>query len=501
MADYYPLIARAVDGLADRSQPMRQAVYNRARQALIGQLRSYDPPLPEETIEQERLKLEAAIDRVEAAQHAPAAPPPVRPPLREPAREPEPAPPAEPQAQPARPPTPRSPPALPQPARLQPEPEPAAPPAVQEPAPSRQAPGPDTLGEPPPEPSPDAAEPEQAAPDREPRPPSVINLPRAGRQSPPGAVVLAAPTPSGPATVPDVEIEVPSDVPYVDWEPARPSFPGHADQPARPRVETRPPAPPAGGRARVLVLGTILLLVIAAIAIAAWHLRDTPVAELPPGPVAQSEEPPQPGKIEDRIGGGAGAPAVGAPSSAATVRSENAAQQAILYEEDAANPQVPKAAVGRVSWRLEPVSTGQGQPLDTAIRADIEVKDAGFSLGLLFRRNLDPSLPASHTVELTFTTPVGDPGRVVRDVGLLQFKQDVSARGTPIAGLPVPVRENLFLIGFSNLPADIERNLDLMRREWLDLPIRFASGQRAIVSFQKGAAGTQVVADALRQWQ
>jgi hypothetical protein len=104
-------------------------------------------------------------------------------------------------------------------------------------------------------------------------------------------------------------------------------------------------------------------------------------------------------------------------------------------------------------------------------------------------------------VELTFTAAPDRPGRAIRDVGLLQFKQDAAARGTPIAGLPVPVRENLFLIGFSNLPADIDRNLDLMRREWIDLPIRFASGQRAIVSFQKGTAGTQVVADALRQWQ
>ena len=72
MADYYPLIARAVEGLSDRSPEMRRAVYERARTALIGQLRSIDPPLSDAHIEQERISLDAAIDRVEA-EYVPAA--------------------------------------------------------------------------------------------------------------------------------------------------------------------------------------------------------------------------------------------------------------------------------------------------------------------------------------------------------------------------------------------------------------------------------------------
>ena len=46
------------------------------------------------------------------------------------------------------------------------------------------------------------------------------------------------------------------------------------------------------------------------------------------------------------------------------------------------------------------------------------------SLNLLLRRNQDQTLPASHTVELAFTTPPGDPSRAVRNVGLLQFKNE-----------------------------------------------------------------------------
>src|SRR5271168_4510080 len=73
MADYYPLIARAIAGL-DPSAPgeSRRALYERARAALITQLRSVDPPLSESEITRERLSLEEAVRKVEseAAQRA-----------------------------------------------------------------------------------------------------------------------------------------------------------------------------------------------------------------------------------------------------------------------------------------------------------------------------------------------------------------------------------------------------------------------------------------------
>src|SRR6266545_2511603 len=73
MADYYPLIARAVAGL-DPNAPgeSRRALYERARTALIAQLRSVQPPLSESEITRERLSLEEAVRKVEseAAQRA-----------------------------------------------------------------------------------------------------------------------------------------------------------------------------------------------------------------------------------------------------------------------------------------------------------------------------------------------------------------------------------------------------------------------------------------------
>src|SRR3984957_390266 len=73
MADYYPLIARAIAGL-DPSAPgeSRRALYERARAALIAQRPSGEPPLSESEITRERLSLEEAVRKVEseAAQRA-----------------------------------------------------------------------------------------------------------------------------------------------------------------------------------------------------------------------------------------------------------------------------------------------------------------------------------------------------------------------------------------------------------------------------------------------
>src|SRR5215831_14936465 len=66
MADYYPLIARAVAGLDKNTGDARRALYERARAALVAQLRSVTPALSESDVTRERLALEEAVRKVEA---------------------------------------------------------------------------------------------------------------------------------------------------------------------------------------------------------------------------------------------------------------------------------------------------------------------------------------------------------------------------------------------------------------------------------------------------
>ncbi|GEO17269.1 histidine kinase [Microvirga aerophila] len=401
MADYYPLIARAVEGLSETSPDMRRAVYERARTALMEQLRNLDPPLSEADIRRERQSLDAAISRVEA-EYAP-----------EPAASTSPA--------------------------------PADNPVLRERA----------------------------------RPPHDDGSN-------------------------DTAARANGSREFLDEEAAGEPVNAYQEAaPARPRVESRPhPGMQNNRRTRTIILGAVLALVIAAIAAFAFIRRDKPEDLAAQTPVAEAPAPaaPDAGKINERVGGQA-PPAQAAPQQAPR-QDISVAQRAVFYEEDPTNPQIPKAQVGRVVWRLEDVNPGQGQALEKAVSANIDIPDAGLNMKLLLRRNLDASLPASHTVELTFTTRSGESGRVIRDIGLLQFKNEEAARGTPIAGLPVPVRENLFLIGLSNLPGDVERNTELfVRRSWIDLPVRMASGQRAILSFEKGASGEQILNSAFSQWQ
>src|SRR5215470_7750835 len=66
MTDYYPLIGKAVAGLEKNTGEARRMLYERARTALVSQLRNMTPALTESEITRERLALEEAIRKVEA---------------------------------------------------------------------------------------------------------------------------------------------------------------------------------------------------------------------------------------------------------------------------------------------------------------------------------------------------------------------------------------------------------------------------------------------------
>ncbi len=476
MADYYPLLARALEAMPDRSPALRKAVYERARSALISQLRSLDPPLSDADIDLEARALEAAIVRLEAERAPPE-------PIPEPAPEPPPPPPVDswqdlPESVPGAP--------EPEPLRIPPRaPEPFLPPAP---------------------------------------PPDLGPTPLLPPEAPVAAPLIPIQARKGREETPFVD---PADALLMPPEPA-PSEPG-ADETTseagggrqRPRIDVV--APPAG-RSRLvrnIVVGAVLFTVIGLIAVAAFLLRDKP-ADLHPIAAEQPETAPSgaESKYADRIGGDPAAPLpratqpnVSTPSSAqpstatpsAAPADLTVAQRAVFYEENTSAANAPPTVVqGRVQWRLETVNGERGQPLETVVRANADFPDAGITLTMTINRNRDTTLPASHTIELAFTTDglAGGPKRAVQDIGLLQAKEEENARGSPVSGLPVRVRENLFLIGLSSLRNDIERNTDLLlHRNWLELAIKFNTGSRAIINLEKGTAGAQVMEKAFAQWQ
>jgi len=66
VADYYPLIRRAVSRLPENTKAARDALYERARAALAAQLRTRNPVISASNAAQELRSLEGAIAKVEA---------------------------------------------------------------------------------------------------------------------------------------------------------------------------------------------------------------------------------------------------------------------------------------------------------------------------------------------------------------------------------------------------------------------------------------------------
>jgi hypothetical protein len=175
-------------------------------------------------------------------------------------------------------------------------------------------------------------------------------------------------------------------------------------------------------------------------------------------------------------------------------------QRAVLYEEDTANPQ-GNAYNGFAVWRTETVSPGGGRPDEVAVRADIDIPDRQMAVVWSLRRNTDRKLPASHTIEIRFSLPRSSPGDGIANVPGILLKTFPEAKGIPLSGLSVKVSDGYFLIGLSGVDADRQRNLRLLNdQNWLDVPIVFNSGKRAILAVEKGPSGARVFASAFAAW-
>ena len=118
------------------------------------------------------------------------------------------------------------------------------------------------------------------------------------------------------------------------------------------------------------------------------------------------------------------------------------------------------------------------------------------------RRNTDQSLPASHTIEILFNLPPDAPAGGVQNVPGVLMKQAEQTRGVPLAGLAVKVTPGFYLIGLSNLEADKDRNIQLLKeRGWFDIPVVYNNNRRAILAMEKGSPGERVFADAFKAWK
>jgi hypothetical protein len=553
MADYHPLIARAVEGLGASTGEARRALYERARAALVAQLRGIEPPLSEADITRERLALEDAIRKVEAeaVRKARGEPRPVAPPLR---------------------PNPLG-------ARAQPSSPSAAPPPPQRDRPNTMPSG--TMP---------ASAPPRGMPPAPPRPetprqeslrwtpePSLPRAPAQAGQAPqPGAQpnardrILSARTSPIPREGLKGLRDVVSDVddlgaasaksaqsardtrdsygtasqqrfslddderaahsridPHFDddepdlrdadepeLEDLEPSFEEEDDEPAPPFARQRgprgrdaeeeydEPRPPRSYRG-VARLAVVLIILAGIVATVSWQWSSITglydfVMHMRSHPSQTAQTPSTIQKSGDRVPQQQGqAPGAAAPGQQA---GPEVAQRVVLYEEDPNDPQ-GKRFVGSAVWRTDTVSPGSGLAPELEVRADITIPDRNMTVTWTLRRNTDQALPASHTIEIMFNVPPDFPGGGIANVPGVLMKDSEQARGIPLAGLAVKVTNGFFLIGLSAVDTDVQRNLQLLKdKPWFDIPVVYNNGGRAILAMEKGPPGDRAFADAFAAW-
>ncbi|WP_163265569.1 hypothetical protein [Chelativorans alearense] len=176
-------------------------------------------------------------------------------------------------------------------------------------------------------------------------------------------------------------------------------------------------------------------------------------------------------------------------------------QRAIFYEERT-NASQGSADSGAVVWSIVEESPGNNLPPEPAIRGEATVPDKGLQLKMTIRRNVDQSLPASHIMELIFLTPDDFQGGGIDNVLRVAMKRSEQDTGSPLLGIPARIAPGFFLVALSDNRADVETNTLLMRRQsWIDIPIVYTSGRRALITLEKGVPGDRIFSEALEAWQ
>lgn len=539
MADYYSILKKTIASLPENNGSARRNVYSRARNAIVSQLKAYEPPLSPSEITAEQLRLEEAIRKVEAeaaretlmaTRPAPAAPAPMAPPAGNSA-------PAAPRAEPYPPssPAPRGPlgsavqeaerlgdasssavqtardafrnestPADPAVERSQPRMEPAFDAAPAKPSVEPAAPAPSSYAIPTPSPRPASAG-ESLRPD-------------------PSAPVAASAGGKGAG----------------------------ADEPRKVRTRAPRRARTSGSNSPfmsyVFLGGFVLVLIgigafiysqrslIAGIFSSSEETAETsspaPEAGAPAGEAAANGE--SGGKNTDRLLTDTGEPAVApdartvtttlitpsappqeapavpetavppastAPAQTAETPGAIVAQKAFLYEEGEDASGSGTASAGNVAWSVSEES-GSGGKTETVLVAQAQIPDRNINVTLRIKPNTDSSLPASHLVEIQFQLPEGFTGGDVSNVPGLVMKPTEEARGDALLGASVKVSPGYFWIALSSVDSERDRNLALLReRGWIDIPMLYENGKRAIFTIEKGTPGARALEQAIAAWQ
>lgn len=171
--------------------------------------------------------------------------------------------------------------------------------------------------------------------------------------------------------------------------------------------------------------------------------------------------------------------------------------QSLLLEAsaDGATGAVPFS--GTVEWSRGIDELGQPTLIGTA-----KIPARNLGVKVLIRRNADPSLPASHLMEIDFEVSESFSGGAVAGLPGILLKNEELVQGAALVGASARVVGNSFLFALSAAEQDVRNNISLLEsNKWMDLALVYATGRRAIITLEKDAAAEAMFNDVLAVWR
>jgi hypothetical protein len=227
---------------------------------------------------------------------------------------------------------------------------------------------------------------------------------------------------------------------------------------------------------------------------------DTAPAQTPSSEIAAPlalQSPTGDAKIEERLGSDtSSSPSTAAEAVAAIDPAAVAGSQSLLLEasDNGTTGAVPFS--GTVDWSKG--TDEMGQPMLVG-KANIPARN--LSVDVLIRKNADPSLPASHLMEINFTVSDSFIGGSIAGLPGVLLKNEELVQGAPLVGASARVVGNSFLFALSAAPEDNTANINLLTsRKWMDLALIYASGKRAIITLEKDDKAQKLFTDVFAAW-
>jgi hypothetical protein len=132
------------------------------------------------------------------------------------------------------------------------------------------------------------------------------------------------------------------------------------------------------------------------------------------------------------------------------------ARAAMLIASD--TPQRPMASLGKTVWSTIPPVPGH--PATVAVKADADIPDLKMHATMTLRKNTDPTLLATYTIDLKFSFADGAPVSGVKDVEP-KMRNLGSTASEALTSVKVKISDLYFLIALVKSDQDTVRNLDL----------------------------------------